>query len=830
VSAPTLLRPPRSPRPTDERLGSAGPGRGAGHATIAGHRRAARAAQRSFGRTERRIRRKVHRSILWRWRRPLYLLGLLFLAGVSGALAVLSRLQPPPEQPLVQTSWICTAEVDPTVTPCGPDNAIAALAAEEDRQLVTFDEIPPVLVDAVIAAEDRDFFSHTGVDPAGIARALWVDLRNQGSQGGSTITQQYVKNAYLTPERTLVRKLREAVLAIKIERRFTKQEILERYLNRIYFGRGAYGVQAASKAYFGKNVGDVNLAEAAYLAGLIRSPETADARIDPAEADFRRQSVLDAMVEEGMVVRGDAGAAARVPIDALVIDRRDRSVLDVKLANCGMDYVVDWVRQQLLEEHGPAIYTDGLRVYLSIDGPTQCLAYGTLYNDLLSDPAADPDASLVALDRDRRVVALVGGRDHRVSQVNLALGVAGGGSGRQAGSAFKPIVLAEAIRQGISPLSRYPAPAEVVIVGADDGKDWTVKGGASPAGASTLAAATAQSSNTVYAQLITEVGPENVAALANAMGVTADLAANPALVLGAAEVSVLDMASVYATLANGGEFRPPRVIDRIERADGSEIVRPDAGGDAPLTATQAGQVTGVLEQVIDSGTGTRAAISWPAAGKTGTTDDYRDAWFAGYSCDLTAVVWMGYAGRDGQAVQAMLDVRGEREVGGGTLPADLWARFMGGRGLGEPPDRSCLGATRDYSGLEIRNPNLSLTAPSTPAPGSPIPGGSSTTVPGAASTTVAGTPATTPPGPSPGGTSPSPAPSDPPAGPTTVAPPSPSPSPPATAPPTTAPPASGPVPPVPPPTAAAPPASAAAPASPNQSPSTGAAAVAARAE
>ncbi|MDH4146541.1 MAG: penicillin-binding transpeptidase domain-containing protein, partial [Acidimicrobiia bacterium] len=469
-----------------------------------------------------------------------------------------------------------------------------------------------------------------------------------------------------------------------------------------------YGVQAASKAYFGKNVDQLDLAEAAYLAGLIRSPETADASIDPSEADFRRDSVLDAMVEEAMITPEAAEEARSIPWTTMVLPRRDRSGLDIRFdRGCGMEYVIDWVRQQLLESYGNRIYTDGLRVHLTIDPERQCAAYDALYSQTLDDADTDPDASLVALDEQRNVVALVGGRDYSVSQVNLALGRLGGGSGRQAGSAFKPIVLAEAIRQGISPLSKYPAPAELVIPEADDGEDWKVTGGGSAGGGYTLLDATRVSSNTVYAQLMMEVGPENVANLARGLGITSELPPIPALVLGVPEVSVLDMASVYATLANAGEHLPPRIIDRVVGPGGALEPLPPREATFPLTQAETGEVTAALVDVVERGTGQQARLDLPAAGKTGTTDDYRDAWFVGYTCDLTAAVWMGYSGRDGQPVRSMRDVRSVDRVEGGTFPAQMWARFMSTAARG---GEGCLYVDRDYDGRVLR-PELSTSAP-----------------------------------------------------------------------------------------------------------------------
>jgi penicillin-binding protein 1A len=541
-----------------------------------------------------------------------------------------------------------------------------------------------VLVNAVVAAEDREFFTHSGVDPWGVGRALWHDLRGDGSlQGGSTITQQYVKNAYLTHERTVVRKLREAVLAVKLERQLTKEQILERYLNAIYFGRGAYGVAAASRAYFGHDLGDLKLHEAAYLAGLIRSPETADASYPEFrdEARFRIRSVLDAMVAERMISPGQAAEAEAVPFEQYVIGRQDRSSSGqwVRDDHCGSAYFVDYVRQALLADprFGAGLYTRGLRIYTTIDPRQQCAAYDQLYQDTLTD-GSGPSGALVSIDQQGHVVAMVGGRDYGTSQVNLAVGRAGGGSGRQPGSAFKPFALAAAVQAGISPMSRFPAPAKLTVPGADDGKDWVVNNYADAGGASslTLLDATKESSNTVYAQLMTTVGADKVVDMAHRLGVTADLPAVPALVLGTAEVSVLDMASAYSTFANRGWHTDPQVVVRVDDADGHPLWQPQSPSHQVLPEQQADEITSALRGVIDDGTGTRARIRLDAAGKTGTTEDARDAWFVGYTCNLTTAVWMGYSGEAGQAVQPMKGILGVKEVTGGTLPARMWSSYM----------------------------------------------------------------------------------------------------------------------------------------------------------
>ncbi len=632
--------------------------------------------------------RPVRRSFIWRSRRWLFLFGLLAVAGLSAAGLVMTRIELPETEELRQTTFICAADV---AVGCNEDTSMAQLSGGEDRINVAYAEVPPVLVQAVLAAEDRDFFDHGGIDLVGIGRAAYTNIRSGDvAQGGSTITQQYVKNVYLTNERTLDRKIKEAALAIKIEREIPKQEILSRYLNTIYFGRGAYGVQAASRAYFGKDVQEIGLPEAAYLAALIRAPESADAwRTEDrtsqgavAErqlAETRRRSVLDAMFEERYITAASRDAADAVPFDApYLLPRETESNFGVVRAReFGSEYFVEHVRRWLRSEGGfsdAEIFGGGLRVYTTLDYSMQQAAYEAVTSTL--DRPDDPAAALVAIDDQGRVRAMMGGRDFATSQVNLATGRDGGGTGRQPGSSFKPMVLAEAIRQGISVESVYDSPGRMTFPKANAGADWMVSNyGGDEQGSLSLVQATMKSSNTVYVQLMLEVGAARVAELANRMGITAELDEVPALALGAAEVSVLDMTSAFSTLAGGGVHIDPVVVTRVEDADGNVLFQAEPRRQRILDEEVADTVTWVLRQVIERGTGTGARFSQPASGKTGTTQDNRDAWFAGYTCRLTAAVWMGYVGAPGEPTRYMNSVHG-RAVTGGSFPASIWRDFM----------------------------------------------------------------------------------------------------------------------------------------------------------
>src|SRR3954451_11250238 len=569
------------------------------------------------------------RNFLWRWRRGIFLAGLLFTALVAGVGYSLAQIELPPERIQAQTSFICAADV---TSNCNDSNAIASLHGEQDRVNVTYEQLPPVVIDAVLGAEDRSFFDHGGVDPVGTLRALWADLRSSGStQGGSTITQQYVKNVYLSSERTLTRKIKEAVLSIKVEQELSKQEILTRYLNTVYFGRGAYGIGSAVRTYFGHDLSQTTLPEAAYLADLIRSPETADAALpnQVATAVQRRQSVLQAMLEMRRISQADYDAANAVPfvVGQTILPRptERQGFGPVKGADIGTEFFRDYVVQQLKAAgySEAELFGGGLRIYTTIDLDMQRKAYDAVTSTLTSDD--DPLASVVSLDPDNHVKAMIGGRNYAVDQVNIAV-PGGGGSGRQPGSSFKPFVLAEALKQGISLKTQFNAPTKIVIPKADGGKDWTVNNAEPSDGVFDLIDATKHSSNTVFAQLMDKVRPENVVPLATQMGITTDLPPVDALVLGAGEVFPIDMASAYSTFAHRGTHIKPSAIIKVERPDGTVRVF-EQPRTQPLSQQESDEVTFCLQQVVKGGPGTGASFGKPIAGKTGTTDKNKDAWF-----------------------------------------------------------------------------------------------------------------------------------------------------------------------------------------------------------
>ena len=583
------------------------------------------------------------RSLVWRLRRLWYLLGLLTVAGVSGFGYVLAQVPLPDAEQPVETTFLYDTS----------GNKLAELSGGENRVSVELGQVSPRLVAAVLATEDRDFFEHPGVDAGAIVRATVADLRGRPLQGGSTITQQYVKNTYVGDERTLVRKLKEAVLSVKLERKLEKPEILERYLNTVYFGRGAYGVQAAAKAYFNTSVDQLDVRQSAYLAGLIRAPEAADATHDPAEADRRRDLVLRAMRDGGVITELQLEAARTEPVSAWVRPRADVLHDRYVAARAGTPYVVEHVRRQLqsLGFTDGQINGGGLRVTTSLDLDLQRAAHRAVYADTLNQPG-DPAGALVAVDTDGWVRAMVGGRDWESDE---------------------PFALAATVAAGYTPESAFASPSTITFPGANNGKDYRVSNfERADHGTLNLIDATRLSSNTVYAQLTEAIGPERVATMAERLGITTEVPAVSSVALGTPLVSVIDMASAYLTFATRGVRVEPALIQRVTNQDGRVLYERRVRAERVLPEAAADVVTHALRQVVRAGTGTRAQLDVDAAGKTGTTQANGDAWFVGYTPGLSTAVWMGYP--EGQK-RRMDNVHGIT-VTGGTLPAEAWRRFM----------------------------------------------------------------------------------------------------------------------------------------------------------
>ncbi|MBN2846871.1 MAG: PBP1A family penicillin-binding protein [Coriobacteriia bacterium] len=537
-------------------------------------------------------------------------------------------------------------------------SVLARWHGEQDRTYVTLDSIPSTMRNAVVAIEDERFYEHSGVDGEAIARALRVNAEAGAyAQGGSTITQQVVKLLFTDGERTLGRKIREALLAFELETRASKDLVLETYLNLVYFGEGAYGVEAASQRYFGHPASTLTLEESALLAGIIRAPSRYSPCADEDVARQRRDLVLRKMWELGYISAAQRAEAAGVSVT--IKDRSDEPVI--------APYFVEYVRQTLIEDLGfEAVYGGGLRVYTTLDPHLQSAAEAAALGTL--DRPEDPDVALVCIDHETgEVVAMVGGRDFAEDKFNLAVQ-----GRRQPGSAFKTFVLVTALDQGVQPTDRFSAaPYEVAVT---DGV-WKVQNyeNSVTAGELTLSAATNWSVNAVYARLIMQVGPDAVVETAKRMGITSPLEPNPAIALGGLTtgVSPLEMASAYGTIAAAGMHVAPTGVIRVTDDVGETVWEAPRVRERALSEQVAARASLMLHDVIEQGTGRGAGIGTWAAGKTGTTQQWRDAWFVGYAGRLTTAVWVGHA--EGQI--AMTDVRGIK-VTGGSYPASIWKRFM----------------------------------------------------------------------------------------------------------------------------------------------------------
>ncbi len=543
---------------------------------------------------------------------------------------------------------------------------LAKLYAEENRSDKKLADMPVLLRRAAIATEDKRFYEHTGVDPLGIARAVFTDVvLRKKAQGGSTITQQYVKQAFVTDEKTLKRKVMEAMLANRIEKRHTKDEILELYLNTIYFGHGAYGVESAARAYFGKGVEKLTLPEAAMIAGVIKSPARYSPYLDPEAAKGRRDTVLGQMLDQGYITASEHDESAASPI----------KTAGLKHASAKAPYFVEWVKAQLAEKYGQdRLYRGGLRVTTTLDLKMQTAAEKSVAAVL--NRKSDPSAAIVSIRPGTgEVLAMVGGRDFKTQQFNAAVQ----GKGRQPGSAFKPIVLTTALAKGVSPSSAFESGPVKLKVGD---QTWSVTGAhGGRKGLMRLREATEQSVNSVFAQLILDVTPDEVVKTAELMGLPGDITPVPAIALGGLETGVtpLEMATAYATLAAGGEVSTPFSISKVQDRDGKVIFSAKGTSKEAIDPAVAYLTTDILRGVISRGTGTAAGIGRPAAGKTGTTQENRDAWFVGYTPQLATAVWMGYP----EGAKAMNNVHG-RQVTGGSFPAEIWARFMKAALKGQP--------------------------------------------------------------------------------------------------------------------------------------------------
>jgi penicillin-binding protein 1A len=604
---------------------------------------------------------------------------------------------------------------------------IGTLSAQENRRVVTLDKIPEEARRAVLAAEDRDFYEHGAISWRGLARASAANLlRRRISEGGSTITQQYVKNAFpgVGRDRTLFRKLKEAVIAVKLERKFSKDQILEFYMNTVYFGRGAYGIDAAARTYFKQKVENLKPGQSALLAGVIRSPEFYGKKDHATSAKARRNYVLQAMVDRGWLTAKEGRAHMASKLGVIWSTKRGG------IANSRAPFFLEKVRQYLIARYGAeAVNLGGLRVRTTLDMGMQDQANATVRR-IMNDPKHDPRAALVAIDpRSGAVRAMYGGRSFKSRQFNYATD-----SVRQAGSTMKPFVLAQALNAGISANTVYPGPAELIVNG-EDFKNY----GDTNYGPMTLRDATRLSVNTIYVQLMQVVGPERVAKFARAHGLAAELGgqADPkrdprplekapvlkpvlALSLGSGDVTTLQLASAFGTWANRGIHQAPHLVEKVVDSKG-RVLEDHRGqqGTQVIAREHADTMNLVLRGAVENGTGTAARLyGREVAGKTGTTSDYTDARFVGYTTDLVTSVWLGFD----DPKKKLVNVRGYDGISGGTLPAQIWHDFMDGATRNRPNQPF---VQPEQLGGVVLNPTTTAppvtVPPTTQPPGQPNP-------------------------------------------------------------------------------------------------------------
>ncbi|WP_292016130.1 transglycosylase domain-containing protein, partial [Mesorhizobium sp.] len=533
----------------------------------------------------------------------------------------------------------------PNIKIVSVDGQLIANRGMSGGEAVGLHEMSPYIPEAVVAIEDRRFYSHFGIDPIGLTRAMVTNvLGGHFSQGGSTLTQQLAKNLFLTPDRTLERKVQEVLLALWLEHKHTKDQILEMYLNRVYFGSGAYGVEAASRRYFGKSARDVTLSEAALLAGLLKAPSRLSPARDPKAAEERAQLVLAAMRDEGKIGAKELTSAMSAP-----------ATRAPSYWTGSENYVADTIMGELPDLIGDV--RGDIVVDTTVDLTLQKLAEQSIRRliDESGKKLNVTQGALVSIDDSGAVRAMVGGYDYSTSQFDRA-----SEARRQPGSAFKPFVYMAALEAGRTPDSvRNDAPIKI-------GK-WTPDNyGGKYFGKVTLATALAKSLNSVAAQLTMEVGPDAVVEAAHRMGIQSDLQSNTSIALGTSEVTPLELTSAYVPFANGGYKPDIHFIRRVTTA-GGKVLYDNNGGNAPRVVKQeiVGMMNSMMTGTVEIGTAKKAAFAWPSAGKTGTSQNSRDAWFVGYTANLTTGVWFGND-----------DGSGMKKVTGGALPAQAWHEFM----------------------------------------------------------------------------------------------------------------------------------------------------------
>lgn len=531
---------------------------------------------------------------------------------------------------------------------------------ENRREKVPLARIPKIMQDAIISIEDARFFNHYGIDPVRIIGAALTNLRSKRrAQGASTITQQLARNAFLTFERTYTRKIKEILLSFNIEKKFTKYEILELYLNEIYFGHGAWGIASAAHIYFGKRPEELTLPECALLAGLPRSPSDYDPFRNRERAKSRQVIVLNQMVENGYITEAEAREAKNSPV----------RLHTRKPSESGKStYFVEHVRQFLIGRFGPKqVYTEGLKVYTTLDPEMQAQAESAfcgakVFEGRPLETHPTLQGGLVALDpATGHVKAMVGGRDFKRSEFNRVTQAK-----RQPGSAFKTFVFLAALEAGMKPNTTL-VDEPIEIVNRFTGKVWQPKNyGNSYAGAVTLKTAFAKSLNSIAVKIIQKIGPTRVISATNRCGITSKMGAHLAIALGTADLTLMEMATGYATIANLGIRVDPVVVTKVLDASGNVLFQSKYTGEQVVDPTIAYTLIDIMRGVVEHGTGTRAKIGRPSAGKTGTTNGYVDAWYCGFTPNLVCCTYVGHDDR------TPLPGR----LAGGIAAAPIWKDFM----------------------------------------------------------------------------------------------------------------------------------------------------------
>ncbi len=602
-------------------------------------------------------RRRNHRTTLVLQTLAIFVIAVLVVA-LSGAVAAATTVNkwlsdlPNPDAPgafdVAQATRIYSA-----------DGKLLARLYLENRTVVPISKMTTDLANAVVAIEDERYYKHNGVDAQGLARAVLMNITEGfGSEGASTITQQYIRNTILLDEMTeisIARKVREAYLAMELEKRYDKQQILEMYLNAIYFGEGAHGAEAASRTYFSKHANELTLAESALLAGIPQQPGRLDPYEYPDAAIKRRNLVLSRMLAQGYIDQVSHDAAVNTPLEL-------KRAKDPEDGIYQAPYYVAHVKKLLQERFSKqVVFGGGLKVYTALDTRLQKYAEDAMKAGL---PSKGPEGALVSINpKNGKVVALVGGRNYKKNKFNLATQ-----GHRQAGSAFKTFTLVTAIDLGISPSTMVDSSSPARI--PTKPKPWVVSNSEGRGrGSISFRSATVASVNTVFARVAWAIGAKKIAKTANKMGIKTRLKAYPSISLGAQNVTPLEMTSAYATLANNGKYYEPVFITKVVDKNGETILDSEPDSKQAIKPSVAYATTQVLKGVISGGTATRARIGRPAAGKTGTSQDHRDVWFVGYTPQLATGIWVGHR------TERTIYVNGGRAFGG-TVCAPIWGNYM----------------------------------------------------------------------------------------------------------------------------------------------------------